>query len=123
VGAFCAGTWCAHPAPAVRVESGRSRWTHPRFTSIIQAGVDPPVDCWSRPTPLALVYVAGFGLDEGESIGALLGQGEPTPAVAHLRVDDQGFAWLPEDDFLAHFAPDVDPTEARIMYADFDGVR
>jgi len=69
------------------------------------------------PNVVALVYVAGFGLDEGESIGALLGQGEPTPAVAHIRVDDQGFAWLPRDDFLAHFAPDVDPADATIMYA------
>jgi pimeloyl-ACP methyl ester carboxylesterase len=69
------------------------------------------------PNVVALVYVAGFGLDEGESIGALLGQGEPTPAIAHIRVDDQGFAWLPHDDFLAHFAPDVDPTEANIMFA------
>jgi pimeloyl-ACP methyl ester carboxylesterase len=69
------------------------------------------------PNVVALVYVAAFGLDEGESIGALLGQGEPTPAVAHIRVDDQGFAWLPHDDFLAHFAPDVDPAEADIMYA------
>jgi pimeloyl-ACP methyl ester carboxylesterase len=66
---------------------------------------------------VALVYVAGFGLDQGESIGALLGQGEPTPAIAHIRVDDQGFAWLPHDDFLAHFAPDVDPAEANIMFA------
>ena len=69
------------------------------------------------PNVVALVYVAGFGLDEGESIGALLDQGEPTPAVAHIRVDDQGFAWLPRDDFLAHFAPDVDPADATIMYA------
>jgi pimeloyl-ACP methyl ester carboxylesterase len=69
------------------------------------------------PNVVGLVYVAGFGLDEGESIGALLGQGEPTPAVAHIRVDDQGFAWLPHDDFLAHFAPDVDPADANIMYA------
>ena len=69
------------------------------------------------PNVVALVYVSGFGLDEGESIGALLGQGEPTPAVAHIRVDDQGFAWLPHDDFMAHFAPDVDPVDANIMYA------
>ena len=49
------------------------------------------------PNVVGLVYVAGFGLDEGESIGALLGQGPPTPAIAHLQIDDQGFAWLPED--------------------------
>ena len=31
------------------------------------------------PNVVGLVYIAGFGLDEGESIGALLQQGPPTP--------------------------------------------
>src|SRR6478736_258939 len=52
------------------------------------------------PNVVGLVYIAGFGLDEGESIGALLAQAPPTPALAHLDVDKQGFAWLPEDDFV-----------------------
>jgi pimeloyl-ACP methyl ester carboxylesterase len=69
------------------------------------------------PNVVGLVYIAGFGLDEGESIGALLQQGPPTPAVANIDVDSEGFAWLPEDDFLAHFAPDVDPVKAKVMYA------
>ena len=69
------------------------------------------------PNVVALVYVAGFGLDEGESIGGLLAQGDPTPAIAALTSDDQGFAWLPEDGFLQFFAPDVDPVEARVMCA------
>jgi pimeloyl-ACP methyl ester carboxylesterase len=69
------------------------------------------------PNAAGLVYIAAFGLDEGESIGALLTQGPPTPALAHLDVDKQGFAWLPEDDFVHHFAADVDPVEARVMYA------
>jgi pimeloyl-ACP methyl ester carboxylesterase len=69
------------------------------------------------PNVVGLVYLAGFGLDEGESIGALLGQGPPTPAITKLQVDDRGFAWLPEDAFLEHFAPDVDPVEARWMCA------
>ena len=69
------------------------------------------------PNVVALVYIAAFGLDEGESIGALLQQGPPTPAVANVEVDAKGFGWLPEDDFLAHFAPDVDPVKAKVMYA------
>jgi pimeloyl-ACP methyl ester carboxylesterase len=69
------------------------------------------------PNAVGLVYIAGFGLDEGESIGGLLEQVPPTPAIAHLDIDEQGFAWLPEDDFLNHFAADVDPTKARVMYA------
>ena len=69
------------------------------------------------PNVAGLVYIAAFGLDEGESIGALLAQGPPTPALAHLVIDEQGFAWLPEDDFVNHFAADVDPVKARVMYA------
>jgi pimeloyl-ACP methyl ester carboxylesterase len=69
------------------------------------------------PNVAGLVYIAAFGLDEGESIGALLAQGSPTPALAHLDIDKLGFAWLPEDDFVKHFAADVDPVRARVMYA------
>ena len=50
-------------------------------------------------------------------IGALLSQGPVTPALAHLVTDPRGFAWLSEDDFVSHFAADVDPVKARVMYA------
>jgi pimeloyl-ACP methyl ester carboxylesterase len=70
-----------------------------------------------EPNVVGLVYVAGFGLDEGESLAALLGQGPPTPAIAKFQVDGQGFAWLPEEAFLQHFAPDVDEVEARVLCA------
>ena len=69
------------------------------------------------PNVVGLVYVAAFGLDQGESIGALLSAGPPTPALAHMEIDKQGFAWLPEDDFLNHFAGDVEPVKAKVMYA------
>ncbi|MDE3134002.1 MAG: alpha/beta hydrolase [Acidobacteriota bacterium] len=70
----------------------------------------------------ALVYIAAFALDEGESLGALLGAGAPTAALAHLMVDEQGFAWLPRDDYLKHFASDVDPVRAAVMYATQQGL-
>jgi pimeloyl-ACP methyl ester carboxylesterase len=69
------------------------------------------------PNVVGLVYIAAFGLDEGESLGALLGGGPPTPSLAHLVVDERGFGWLPEDDFVGHFAGDVDPVKARVLYA------
>jgi pimeloyl-ACP methyl ester carboxylesterase len=69
------------------------------------------------PNVVGLVYIAGFALDEGESIGALLAQGPPTPAVANIDVDSENFAWIPEDDFLGHFAADIDPVKAKVMYA------
>ena len=69
------------------------------------------------PNVVGLVYIAGFGLDEGESLGALLQQGPPSPATANIDVDSEGSAWIPEDDFLAHFAADIDPVKAKVMYA------
>ena len=69
------------------------------------------------PNVVGLVYIAAFGLDEGESLGALLSQGPVTPALAHLFTDSRGFGWLSEDDFVNHFAADVEPTRARVMYA------
>jgi pimeloyl-ACP methyl ester carboxylesterase len=69
------------------------------------------------PNAVGLVYVAAFGIDEGESVGALLEQGPTPAALAHLDIDDMGLAWLPEDDFVGHFAADVDPVKARVMWA------
>jgi pimeloyl-ACP methyl ester carboxylesterase len=69
------------------------------------------------PNVAGLVYIAAFGLDQGESLGGLLSQGPVTPALAHLFTDTQGFTWLSEDDFVSHFAADVDPVRARVLYA------
>jgi pimeloyl-ACP methyl ester carboxylesterase len=66
---------------------------------------------------VGLVYIAAFGIDEGESLGALLAQGPPTPALAHQFVDESGFVWLSEDDFVKHFAGDLDPADAKALYA------
>src|ERR1700752_3121523 len=60
------------------------------------------------PNVVGLVYIAAFAIDEGESLGGRLWQGPPTPALAHLVVDDQAFAWLPEEDFVTRFASDVE---------------
>jgi pimeloyl-ACP methyl ester carboxylesterase len=70
------------------------------------------------PNVKALVYVAAFGLDEGESIGQLLaGGGEPPAALAHLDIDAQGSVWLPRDDFVGHFAADLPAGQAAVMFA------
>jgi pimeloyl-ACP methyl ester carboxylesterase len=69
------------------------------------------------PNVVGLVYIAAFGLDDGESLGAVLAQGPVTPALAHEVVDESGFVWLSEEDFVNHFAADVDPVKARVLYA------
>jgi pimeloyl-ACP methyl ester carboxylesterase len=69
------------------------------------------------PNVVGLVYVAAFGLDEGEPIAAVGGDAPPAPALANLIVDEHGFGRVPEDDFVGHFAADVDPVRARVMHA------
>jgi len=69
----------------------------------------------SAPNVTALVYIAAFGLDEGESLESLAKQG-PTPAgAAQIRPDDHGFLWINPAGFPQAFAADVDPIEARVM--------
>ena len=69
------------------------------------------------PNVVGLVYIAGFRLMRVSRSAPLLAQGPPGPALAHLDVDEHGFAWLPEDDFVNHFAADVDPVKAKVMFA------
>jgi pimeloyl-ACP methyl ester carboxylesterase len=69
------------------------------------------------PNVVGLVYIAAFGLDEGESLGVLLSQGPVAPALAHPFTDQRGFVWLSEADFVGHFAADVDRPQARVMWA------
>jgi pimeloyl-ACP methyl ester carboxylesterase len=69
------------------------------------------------PNVAGLVYIAAIAPDQGESLGALLSRGPVTPALEHLFTDKQGFTWLSEGDFVNHFAADVDPRKAKVMYA------
>src|SRR5947207_15035852 len=48
------------------------------------------------PNVKALVYIAAFGLDEGESIDALSKQG-PAPAGAVAPPDENGFIWIDQN--------------------------
>jgi len=68
------------------------------------------------PSVTGLVYIAAFGLDQGESLSGLLSQGPVPPALAHQFTDKQGFVWLAEDAFV-NFAGDVDLVKSRVLYA------
>jgi len=69
------------------------------------------------PNVTALVYVAAFGLDEGESLEGLSKQGPATAGAAQIHPDANGFLWIDRDGFAKVFAADVDPAKARIMAA------
>ena len=68
------------------------------------------------PNVKALVYIAAFGLGEGESIDAPSKQGPaPAGAAAVRPSDENGFLWIDQDDFAK--AADADPVEAGVMAA------
>jgi len=69
------------------------------------------------PEVKALVYIAGWGVDEGESLEALSKQGPAPAGAAHVHPDNDGFLWIDMDGFREAFAADVSVTEAAIMAA------
>jgi pimeloyl-ACP methyl ester carboxylesterase len=69
----------------------------------------------NAPNVTALVYIAAFGLDEGESLKGLSNQGPATAGAAQIRPDDHGFLWIDPAGFPQVFAADVDLVEARVM--------
>lgn len=71
----------------------------------------------NQPNVVGLVYVAAFGLDEGESIGELLESGPPSPILEHLAVDELGYAWVDHEGFVDHFAEGIDPVQTGVMFA------
>ncbi len=62
----------------------------------------------------ALVYIAAFGLDEGESLDGLSKQEPASAGAAQVRSDDNGFLWIDRDGFHQAFAA---ATEAAVMAA------
>ena len=67
---------CGTSGPAVRSDDRRR---HSYGGQVLTAlGNDAP-------NVVGLVYIAAFGLDEGESLGALLGGGPPTPSSKPCR--------------------------------------
>ena len=65
----------------------------------------------------ALVYVTGFGLDEGESLESLSKQGPPSPGSTAIAPDDKGFLWIDRKRFHDAFVADATETEAAVMAA------
>jgi pimeloyl-ACP methyl ester carboxylesterase len=72
---------------------------------ITEAGNDPKVS--------ALVYIAAFALDEGESCAAIE-QAVP-PASTAIKPDSNGYFWIDPDHFAADFAADIPADKAAFM--------
>jgi pimeloyl-ACP methyl ester carboxylesterase len=76
---------------------------------ITEAGNDPKVT--------ALVYVAAFAPDAGQSAGSLSAAVAPPPLGAEVRPDAQGFLKLTRTGVYDDFAQDVTPAEKLELYA------
>src|ERR1700733_14411524 len=72
---------------------------------ISEAGNDPNV--------AALVYIAAFALDEGESC-ASIEQALPQASKA-FKADSNGNWWIEQEHFAADFAADIPSSESRFM--------
>jgi len=72
---------------------------------ITEAGTDANVS--------ALVYIAAFAPDKGESVNTLIAK--PPDPVPPLLPPRDGFLFLDREQFAASFAPDVRPEQAAFM--------
>jgi pimeloyl-ACP methyl ester carboxylesterase len=74
---------------------------------ITEAGTDPKV--------AALVYIAAFAPDKGESVGALIKDPPPGAPVPPILPPQHGFLFLDRAKFPAAFAADVAKEKAEFM--------
>jgi pimeloyl-ACP methyl ester carboxylesterase len=74
---------------------------------VTEAGTDPKV--------AALVYIAAFAPDKGESVGALIKDPPPGAPVPPILPPQDGFLFLDRAKFPAAFAADVAKEKAEFM--------
>ena len=69
----------------------------------------------NHPNVAALVYIAAFAPDEGESVNTLIADPPPGAPVPPILPPQDGFLFLDREKFAASFAADVDPELAAFM--------
>src|SRR6201997_47638 len=74
----------------------------------------------NHPKVSALVYIAAFAPDRGESVGSLIKDPPPGAPVPPILPPQDGFLFLDNAKFPASFAADVDPEKSAFM-ADSQG--
>ncbi|TPK71105.1 alpha/beta hydrolase [Mesorhizobium sp. B2-4-15] len=74
---------------------------------VSEAGTDPKVS--------AVVYIAAFAADAGESVATLIANPPPGAAVPPILPPINGFLMLDKAQFAASFAADVRPSLASFM--------
>jgi pimeloyl-ACP methyl ester carboxylesterase len=67
----------------------------------------------NNPNVAALVYIAAFALDEGDSCASI--ENALPQASKAFKADSNGNWWIDQDHFAADFAGDITPAEAHYM--------
>jgi pimeloyl-ACP methyl ester carboxylesterase len=67
----------------------------------------------NNPNVAALVYIAAFALDEGDSCASI--EAAVPQASKAFKADSNGNWWIDQDHFTADFAGDISPAEAHYM--------
>jgi pimeloyl-ACP methyl ester carboxylesterase len=65
----------------------------------------------------ALVYVAAFAPDEGETLKDLFYRAEPHPQAPKLALDAANLLWLPDDAFATAFAQNASAEDLAVLAA------
>lgn len=68
-----------------------------------------------NPQVRALVYIAGWAPESGESISQLIGRYAPSPLITAIVPDTAGFLYIEREKFHSVFAHDVSTVEAQVM--------
>lgn len=68
----------------------------------------------NQPNVAALVYIAAFAPDAGESCGGITQQDAPV-AVANIAPDSDGYLWVKPDMFHESFCQDLTADEGLVM--------
>jgi pimeloyl-ACP methyl ester carboxylesterase len=69
----------------------------------------------NHPKVAALVYIAAFAPDRGESVNTLIADPPPGAPVPPILPPQEGFLFLDKDAFAGSFAADVNPELAAFM--------
>jgi len=69
----------------------------------------------THPKVAALVYIAAFAPDEGESVNTLIADPPPDAPVPPILAPQDGFLFLDRDKFHASFAGDLSADQAAFM--------
>ncbi len=104
--------------PHISVAGAMSTATHGSGTQCLSAAVrslELVTAAGDQPNVAALVYIAAFAPDAGESLLDVGSGFAPPPGVLNAKPDSDGFVWIEPAKFRESFCQDISEDEAMVM--------